>query len=285
MPTPTHEASLPDLPARPGDGHKGTFGTVIVIGGCQTMIGAPALTAWAALRAGVGLVKSLVDPVLSLMVPAMLESVTDVAWDGSIHHLLVALDEADPKATAVLAVGPGWGRNLRRKVMLQQLLMQPRSMVIDADGLFALALLLKDHTSVALNHRVILTPHPGEFARLAEPLNITPHPKSEAERTHAAKQLADRLQATVILKGAGSVITDGKHVSINQTGNACLATAGTGDVLTGVAASLLAQGMTPFDAAVLAAHLHGLAGDLWRDQQGKAGLLATELADLLPKVM
>lgn len=285
MSTPTHEASLPDLPARPGDGHKGTFGTVIVIGGCQTMIGAPALTARAALRAGAGLVKSLVDPKLSLMVPAMLESVTDVAWDGSIHHLLVALDEADPKATAVLAVGPGWGRSLRRKVMLQQLLMQPRSMVIDADGLFALALLLKDHTSVALAHRAILTPHPGEFARLAEPLNINPHPESENERSTAAKQLAGKLQATVILKGANSVITDGKRVAINQTGNSCLATAGTGDVQTGVAASLLAQGMTPFDAAVLAAHLHGLAGDLWRDQQGKAGLLAAELADLLPKVM
>jgi NAD(P)H-hydrate epimerase len=276
---------LPALPARPNDGHKGTFGTVIVVGGCATMLGAPALTARAALRIGTGLVKALVDPVLGLALPQMLLSVTDVPWDGRVSSLVESLKEADPKRSAVLAVGPGWGRSRQRQMMLRKLAETGRSMVVDADGLFALAQILSDGGTIEFAWPVVLTPHPGEFARLAEAVGADPQPRSDEARKAAASELAKALGATVILKGQRSVIADGQTCAINQTGNAALATAGTGDVLTGIVAGLMAQGLGAFDAAALGAHLHGLAGERWQKERGRAGLLAEELADLLPEVM
>jgi NAD(P)H-hydrate epimerase len=150
-------------------------------------------------------------------------------------------------------------------------------MVLDADALFALGQ-RNDLLNKSGGPRV-LTPHPGEFERLA---GVRP---SAAERTDAAVAFARRdlkNQTVLVLKGHKTVVTDGTRVSVNQTGNPGMATGGSGDVLTGVITGLLCQGLTPFDAARLGVHVHGLAGDLAASELGQVSLIASDLIDYLP---
>jgi NAD(P)H-hydrate epimerase len=152
-------------------------------------------------------------------------------------------------------------------------------MVIDADGLNALAA-SEEGLSKSGGPRV-LTPHPGEFARLnqgAQEGHI-----SRNEQIEAAKSLAAAQNVIIVLKGHRTIITDGSQVVENGTGNPGMATGGTGDVLTGVVTALICQGLSPFDAAVLGAHVHGLAGDLAADELGQVSLVAGDLLDYLPK--
>ncbi|MAE66930.1 MAG: NAD(P)H-hydrate dehydratase, partial [Phycisphaeraceae bacterium] len=173
----------------------------------------------------------------------------------------------------------GLGRRRRAADIVREVTSGPRAMVLDADAL--------NHLAAAPDHfrpgaPSVMTPHPGEFRRLAAPLNLDGDPTDEADRPRLAGELARAYGATVILKGRHSIVTDGDCVFTNRTGNPALATAGSGDVLTGAVAALMAQGLAPFDAAVLGAHLHGAAADLWRDAHGASGLTARDLADLLP---
>ena len=168
-----------------------------------------------------------------------------------------------------------WGR------LVMALLRCRRSIVLDADGLNLLA--STGHRRPSGGPPLVLTPHPGEFRRLAEPIGITLNPTDPSQRRSAAIELAMAHHATVVLKGSQTVVTNGQQVFLNQTGNAALATAGSGDVLTGLIAALIAQGLAAFDASVLAVHLHGLAADHWARAHGPAGLLARELADHLPE--
>ncbi len=274
---PTDLETVPAAPApppRPRDGHKGTFGTVIVVGGCATMIGAPAIAARAACRSGVGLVKIAAERAVLPFALTIEPSAT-----GCVLEDAASVAAADPRRAAVLAVGPGFGDGHDELVLA--LLDGPRAMVLDADGLNALA---RSGRAAQRAAPLILTPHPGEFRRLAEPLDIALSPTDPGERSRAAAALAQAHDGVVVLKGADTVVSDGRRVYVNQTGNVALATAGSGDVLTGVAAALLAAGMTPFDAAVLAVYAHGLAADAWSDRHGPAGLRAQDLADELPLV-
>lgn len=270
----------PACPQRPDDGHKGTFGTVIVVGGCATMMGAPALCASAALRGGAGLVKvAAADDVMRTAI-TIEPGATGILLRGDANKDVSQLEQAIGGRSVVLAVGPGLGQGEHARLLLPRLLEKPWAMVLDADGLNLLAAMgLPVKRGDA---PLILTPHPGEFARLAKPLRIA-NPEDEPQRMDAAAALARAHQAIVALKGRRTVVSDGRRVYVNSTGNAALATAGTGDVLTGLAASLLVQAMAPFDAAVLAVYLHGLAGDLWAQQHGPSGLTARDLAGLLPK--
>lgn len=273
---------LPPIPDRPADAHKGTFGTVIVVGGSATMIGAPALCASAALRAGAGLVKIAAKPDVLPHAIVIEPGATGIA----LGDLRAALDETDPGAKAVLAVGPGLGQSPEAAQWVKYLLRQPRAMVLDADGLNLLTRMGKARPEGGVSpDRLVLTPHPGEFSRLAAALKITLSPTDADERPRAAAALASAHRAVVVLKGRHSVIADGRRTTVNRTGNPALATAGTGDVLTGVIASLMAQGMTGYDAAVLGAHLHGLAADLWARSNGPVGLTARDLASLIPKAI
>ena len=150
--------------------------------------------------------------------------------------------------------------------------------MVDADALNALAAVgTLDSDSVADGDRV-LTPHPGEMARLLG----TDVSSVEADRQGLAAELAIRSGAVVVLKGAGTVITDGRRQVINDTGNSGLATGGSGDVLTGLVTGLLARGMSSFDAAWLGVHLHGLAADLASWELGQSGLIASDLPDWIP---
>eukprot|EP00051_Salpingoeca_urceolata_P009581 m.116087 g.116087 ORF g.116087 m.116087 type:complete len:495 (+) comp16369_c0_seq6:553-2037(+) len=288
-PSLTQVLALPAAPARPDGAHKGTFGTVMIIGGTETMIGAPAISATAALRSGVGLCKVMVDKSILPFVLVAQPSATGGMLGASDKETLASLAKADPDAKSVLAVGPGFGQDPARQSLVLALLASGRRMVLDADGLNWLAaskVRLKHDTRASPSAKgLILTPHPGEFRRLAEPLSITENPVVAEERPVAAAKLALAHNAVVVLKGDRTVVTDGSRFYINTSGNPALSTAGSGDVLTGLLASLLAQGMPAFEAAVLGVHVHGRAADEWAAQHGRAGLLAMELAHQLPKAL
>ncbi|MBH06772.1 MAG: NAD(P)H-hydrate dehydratase [Phycisphaeraceae bacterium] len=286
---------IPPPPRRPASSHKGTFGTVIVIGGSPTMVGAPALAATAALRAGAGLAKIAAPPQVIPFALAIEPSATGIELLSTIEQAKAVsiLDIADPQQRAVLAIGPGMGttdRSLQLPFILA-LFQGPRPVVLDADGLNLLAGTGVPPPNLKPQHArdpllpIVMTPHLGEFQRLAQPLGIRDDPTDHATRPAAAAKLASFYHAVVVLKGQNTVVTDGQRQFINQTGNAALATAGTGDVLTGIIAALIAQGMTPFDASVLGIHLHGRAADRWCEDHGPSGLTARDLAARLPEAM
>ena len=273
--------AVPPAPERPDGGHKGTFGTVVVVGGSATMLGAPALCATAALRTGAGLVKLAVPGDLMLPTLGVQPSATGMTREQ--------LDALEPKEGTVLAVGPGLGGADDVAELVKSLIDGGHPMVLDADGLNALVELRRSHPDVPEVVRRespwVLTPHPGEFRRLGEAFGIDGDPTDPEQRAGAAALLADATGAVVVLKGNHTVVTDGDRAYRNTTGNPALSTGGTGDVLTGIIASLWAQGMEPFDAACLGVFLHGDAADAWAKEHGPAGLLAMELANALPDAL
>ena len=273
------------LPARPAAGHKGSFGHVLVVAGSRGKAGAAALAAEGAARAGAGLVTIAcpagINEILQVKrTETMTAPVADTAEGGlsagSLTAILALARERD-----VVALGPGLGREAETQKLVRDLAARVTApLVIDADGLFGLA-----GESAALKARkaaTILTPHPGEAARL---LATTPA-AINADRVGAARRLAEKTASIVVLKGAGTVISgpDGR-VAVNPTGGPVLGSGGTGDVLTGIVAALLAQGLAPFEAAALAAWLHGWAGDRLAARRGRSGVLAGELAAELPEAV
>jgi NAD(P)H-hydrate epimerase len=179
---------------------------------------------------------------------------------------------------SAIACGPGCGQSEGVRQLVHTLYTTAaRPLVVDADGLNALAAIPLDHRPVRGTAPRILTPHPGEFARLLGCDTAT----VQRDREALAARYAREQGVVVLLKGQATIITDGKQVAINTTGNSGMATGGTGDVLTGLLAALLAQQMPPFEAAQLAAHLHGLAGDLAAADLTSPGLIASDLPDYL----
>ncbi len=245
------------------------------------MAGAVALAGMAALRSGAGLVTLAVprevQPVVAAFEPAYMVWPLDCDDQGRLTD--AAAEQIGPllqRATA-LAVGPGLGRSESLERLVSRLYAsQSLPLVVDADGLNALA-------AAGLPTRApgsrVLTPHPGEFARLTG-LSAD---QVARNRPAAAWQFACRHQVTLILKGHRSVVCDPRQVSENPTGNPGMATGGTGDVLTGVVGALLAQGFPPYQAARLAAFVHGKAGDLAAQELGEISLTATDLLDFLPQ--
>jgi len=300
---------VPKLPPRPTDGHKGTFGTVCVIGGQaggpRVMLGGPAFAALGALRAGAGLA------VLAVPAPLMAESLTvapsatglalPVDAQGHLRASAVAalLDEFLHEYDCV-AIGPGFGADEPQRQVVMRLIGQDDvPLVVDADALNALAAVAEFHRD--FRAPAVLTPHPGEYRRLAAALGLDGDPVDAARRPAAAEQLAQRLGCVVVLKGAATIVTDGVQTWSNPSGNVALATAGTGDVLTGVIAGFVGQFFKPhagassspitrrppesmslYDCARLGVYVHGLAADRWAQRHGQAGLLATDLLTELP---
>jgi hydroxyethylthiazole kinase-like uncharacterized protein yjeF len=281
------------LPARQRDAHKGTFGHVLIVGGCREYMGAPALAARAAYRAGAGLV--------ALAVPGFVQPSAAVACPEAIF---VPLPDADAylgptsqppivqwiaarASEGVLLLGPGLGQATETAVFLDALLASLRAeinrlrgLVCDADALNLLAQL--PDWWARLPAQTVLTPHPGEMARLAR------HSTSDiqGDRIGCALRCAEQWGHVVVLKGAHTVIAaPDRRAVVLPFANPALATAGSGDVLAGCVAGLMAQGLAPFDAALCGAYLHGAAGEQWRTVHGDAGLLAGELASLIPYVL
>lgn len=271
---------LPHLPPRKPDAHKGDFGVALIVGGSRGMAGAAALAGMAALRGGAGRVRLAVpDAVLETVAgfePSYMTEPLPADTAGRIAYSALERIAELAETSTVVACGPG----LRRSADLDQLVTRlyreiPRPMVFDADALNALA--VDPETLARPGGPRILTPHPGEFARLVgEKLD-------EAEREKAAVELAARHGVVVVLKGHATLVTDGIRRAINATGNPGMATGGTGDVLTGLITALACQGLEPFDAARLGVHLHGLAGDLAGEDLGEVSLVATDLIEYLPE--
>ncbi len=246
------------------------------------MPGAIALAGLSCLRGGAGLVTLWTlreaQPVVACYSPLLMTRGFE-SWNGS--EIVAELHDS---AANCIAIGPGLGGGAEIDVLLATLQTELRQpLVIDADGLNALA---RTGTLSAPAGPRILTPHPGEFARLAGDDTLAGMATGEdADRIAAATTLARRDasgQTVVLLKGHRTVITDGQQYAVNSTGNPGMATAGAGDVLTGLITALVCQGLEPFAAARLGANLHGLAGDLAAERVGQVSLVATDLIENLP---
>lgn len=278
-----HVDTIPRLPRRPSDAHKGLFGTVLVLGGGRGMAGAPALAGASALRSGAGLVRVVcpveVQPTVASYEPSYLTYPVNnddeglICFEAGKQALQRFLERAN-----VLALGPGLGQSDELRSLVRWVVEQVElPTIIDADGLNALV--SQSDLLRRIRRPVILTPHPGEFVRLTGQAMT----EVQADRVGHATALAQMSShLIVVLKGAGTVVTDGTRVYVNRTGNPGMATGGTGDVLTGVIAALVGQGLSPFEAAQLGVYVHGLAGDIARDQSGEIGLIAGDLVDSLP---
>ena len=268
------------LPLRKANAHKGDAGRVVICAGSPGYTGAAALASDAAVKAGAGLV-SLYTPLSSrdvlaiklteVMVHGLLERMPGILGGGAASDVASNAEAAD-----VLAIGPGLGTSESTQEAVRTILQKITTpVVIDADALTALA----GHTEIlaAMQAQKVLTPHPGEMARLTG-LEIA---EIEADRINIAKKYAEQWQAIVVLKGAPTVIGGPNGtVYVNSTGNSSLATGGSGDVLTGIIAGLAAQEISLQEAAICGVYLHGLAAELTGID---IGLAAGELSALLPQ--
>jgi NAD(P)H-hydrate epimerase len=273
---------IPKLKPRAVDAHKGNFGKVCIIAGSMGMSGAAALAGRAALRSGAGLVRVATPKSVLPIVASIEPSFTTIALPEdsvgrisakAINTILEAASEND-----AVAFGPGIGISGALRSVIKTLLEQKGlRLIIDADGLNNLTALKE--WSARLKAKLILTPHPGEMKRLWSSLFREQLP---TDRQQQAVQLAKQTKTVVALKGAGTVVTDGQKVYVNKTGNPGMATAGSGDVLTGAIVALAGQGLSNFDAAVLGVYIHGLAGDIAAEGIGQVSLMATDIIDALP---
>ena len=307
LPAITQKQVAAFLKPRPRNSHKGQFGTVAVIGGASGMVGAPLLAARAALKLGagcvhVGLLAEGNAPVVDLLQPElMLHSATDLLHPRPLPNPLVKTTSHStklPKPAAkslvipqageganvrtmfnpdVLAIGCGMGTSIAAQKILFAALKLKAALVLDADALNLLA----RHADLQDDLRArqapsIITPHPGEAARLLG-LSTT---EVQAARTQSAQQLAEKLHCAVVLKGADSVcVTRSGKIYLNKTGNPGMSSPGMGDVLTGMIAAFIAQGLGADQAMLLAVHLHGAAGDALAEKGIGIGMTATEVTE------
>jgi NAD(P)H-hydrate epimerase len=263
-----HVTEVPKLPPRISDSHKGTFGKLFVVAGSVGMAGAAVLCARAAMRSGVGLVRvGLPEPLVATFPLSVPEAMTFLAIPGDIKK---QLGDAD-----AVVIGPGLSTNAPTMALVQAVLNHSTvPILIDADALNVLAPLTKELSCQA---PLVLTPHPGEAARLLD----TTTALVQADRKAAITALCQQSGALVVLKGKGTLVSDGHRCFETGTGNPGMASGGSGDVLSGLLGALLARGLDPFDAACLAVHVHGRAGDRARDTLGENGMVASDIVDAI----
>ena len=271
-----------DLPERPKDGHKGTFGTVVVLAGSLGLTGAAYLSATAAARSGAGLVKLLVAdslyPILAAKCTEVMATPVPEVAPGAVGHLAHEAVARQFQGAKAALIGPGLGRDRSTWRLIGDLVLEVGCpLVIDADALNALA---EGRRALSrLPQGRVLTPHPGEMARLTG----SPVPRDQPGRVEVARRAAEAWKAVVVLKGARTVVAapDGE-VSEDPHEVPALASGGTGDVLGGLIAGLIAQGLQPFTAAVTGVYIHGEAGRQVAARLGDAGLLASDLLGEIP---
>jgi hydroxyethylthiazole kinase-like uncharacterized protein yjeF len=277
--TPDFVRSL--LPERPADGHKGDFGHVFVVGGSRGFTGAVKLCSLGAARSGAGLVtagipRALADIVAADLFEIMTLPLNATAAESIAHSALEkALDFAAGKDA--VALGPGMSRHPETQRFVLDFVAQcPVPMAIDADGLNAVS----EQPSVLdeVPAPRIVTPHPGEMGRLMRKSTS----EIQADREGNAATFASRHNCVVVLKGARTLIAAGDELFANPSVNSGMATGGTGDVLTGIIGGLLAQGMTPRNAAVLGVYLHGVAGEVAAEDMTVRAMIAGDVVEALP---
>jgi ADP-dependent NAD(P)H-hydrate dehydratase len=269
-PTLEHVLEQPRLPARAADAHKGDYGRVLVIAGSKGLAGAAILAGGGALRGGAGLV--------TVATPA---EVMDVVAAGNPCYMTAALPQsaAELPPADVVAAGPGLRYAGDIGPILRDLIKRfPGPMVLDADALKAVG---RGHFARPNAPPAVLTPHPGEFARL---LGKTVK-EVQADREPLAAEFAQTAGVVLLLKGARTIVTDGRRAYTNTTGNPGMATGGCGDLMTGLIAALLGQHLPPFEAAALGAWAQGRAGDLAARHFGEVSMTAADVLAYLPAAM
>lgn len=270
---------------RSSETHKGSYGHVFVLGGSPGLTGAAYLTSMAALRSGSGLVtlgipKSL-NPIMEVKLTEVMTKPLPETAKGTLSNTALAEIKKFSKTLEVIAIGPGLSRNKNTGLLVKNLVSSlDKPIVLDADGLNVLEgkakLLLK------AKKEIIITPHPGEMSRLIRKSVST----IQNDRKGIAKSVSKLYNCITVLKGARTVVANPKgELYINETGNPGMATGGVGDVLTGMIASFVGQGITSFGAAKLAVYLHGRAGDLAMREKGEISIIATDLLHKLPSVL
>jgi NAD(P)H-hydrate epimerase len=282
----TAQDVAPLLAPRAPDANKGRFGHVLVIGGSLGKSGAPAMAGMAALRAGAGLVTVATTrsalPLVAGHAPELMTEPLSETASGALGRLALGDLPEVIKAKTVIAIGPGLGRHIETAELVRDVALSTTvPTVIDADGLNAFEGLAKMLSGE--KRTLVLTPHPGEMARLTG----TSVSQVQGDRLGVARRFSREHACILVLKGHRSVVAlPNGEAWINPTGNAGMATGGTGDVLTGMVAGFLAQFPERPELAVCAAvYLHGMAGDVARDQVGELALIATDLLHTLPEAM
>ncbi len=279
------ERIIAKFPKRSAESHKGDFGHVLVVAGSYGYTGAAYLTSQAAMLSGSGLVTLAIGKSLY---PVMAEKLTEVmvrpffeTRDSSLSLLaekdLITFSEK----CDVIAIGPGISQNKETQQLVRNLVAKiNKPIVLDADGINAFVG-YKDAFK-RTKDRLVLTPHPGEMARLIEK-NIE---EIQKDRKAVALNFANEYNTVLVLKGHNTVVANAAgELYINETGNPGMATGGVGDILTGMIASFIGQGMDAFDAAALGTYFHGLAGDMSAKEKGVLSLIATDLLNKLPEVL
>ena len=273
------------IPRRRQDTHKGDFGHVFVIGGSRGMTGAAYLASQAALLSGSGLV--------TCGIPKSLNAIMEIKLTEAMTLPLAETKEASFSQSSeeeildfvekidVVTLGPGISRHKDTQELVRRLLVKiNKPVVLDADGIIALASnvdILKKRTAPT-----ILTPHPGEMAHLLSK-DVS---AIQQARVKTASNFAKAHNVTLVLKGYRTVVANAKgNTYLNKTGNSGMSTAGVGDVLTGMIASFVGQGIDPYSAAVIGAYLHGLAGDLAAKEKGQFSMIASDLLNKLPQAI
>lgn len=272
------EEDIKRIPTRKPYSNKGTYGKVLLIAGSQGMSGAACMSSLSAYRTGCGLVQVFTPECNRSVIQTYLPEAIVTSWDGTEfpkEQLDKALEWSD-----VAGIGPGFGKGeVQREILTYVVQHYDRPLVIDADGLN----LLSEDTEILYGTQapVILTPHIGEMMRL------TDSTKEEILENIllAARQFACEYQVICVLKDARTAVSDGVRTYVNTSGNSGMACGGSGDVLTGVICGLLAQGMTPFDAASLGVYLHGCAGDAARKKRSAYGMIAGDITEQLGEIL
>lgn len=270
------------LKKRPRNSYKGNFGHVFILAGSRGLTGAAALCSNAALRSGAGLATLGIPVSLNAIMSRKLTEVMTLSLAETEEMTLSLKAEKSIlkkiKASDIVILGPGISQHPETQKLINRLILKiDKTMVLDADALNAVSRNINALKKIKSGY--VITPHPGEMARLVnkDAAYIKNH------RLVVAKKFSHDYNAVVVLKGAGTVVAEpGGKCYINTTGNPGMATAGSGDVLTGIIAGFLSQGLKIFDASVLGVYVHGLAGDLAAEDKGEAGLIAGDILDNIP---
>ena len=270
----------PALPARPQHGHKGTFKRVLIVAGSDEMPGAAVLAGLASLKMGAGLVQVATSDRALLVAHTIAPELVGLNLDRPRWRKRLASGASQADA---IVLGPGLGQEDRADAIVREVLPVEKRAVIDADALNLLAQRRRWPRRIGL--RAVLTPHPGEMLRLGRLIGRDEVPTDDVGRLGIAVEAARVFQQIVLLKGNRTVITDGTRAYVNETGDSSLSKAGTGDVLAGMLGTLLAQMDDPLDAACLAAHLHGRAGEIAGQSSGPRCVLARDVIDALPQAI
>ncbi|NLV76082.1 MAG: NAD(P)H-hydrate dehydratase [Tissierellia bacterium] len=270
------------LPRRDKFSHKGTFGRIGIISGSLGMTGATYLSSMAALRTGSGLVYSIVpDSLKEVLSIKLTEAIIKPVEDRSTGHF--TMDSFQQiihiiEGMDAIAIGPGMGVDEERVELVRKILLEyKKPVILDADGINLISL----DPTILMDRQgdTIITPHPGELSRL---LGVSIG-EIQKERVEYSKFTSNKYNVITVLKGANTLVTDGKEkVYKNNTGNPGMATAGSGDVLTGMITSFIGQGISPYEGAVLGVYCHGLAGDLASRDKGEYGMIARDILDNIP---